>query len=205
MRLFVTGTGTDIGKTYVSCGMLRQRPIRALKPVMSGYDPARAAESDAGRLLTAQGSAPSADAVAAMSPWRFSAPLSPDMAARHEGRAIDFDALVDFCKSAGPALIEGVGGVMVPLDDRHTVLDWIAALDIPVLLVCGSYLGALSHTLTALRCLRVAAIAVNETAFSPVDIFETAAVLARFSDAPIHIVRRGATDFASLSTLLGAE
>ena len=85
------------------------------------------------------------------------------MAARKEGKAVDFGALVDFCRRAiaacpGTLLIEGIGGVMVPLDEKHTVLDWMAALNIPVVLVAGSYLGSLSHTLTALDAMRSRAI-----------------------------------------------
>ena len=79
-----------------------------------------------------------------MSPWRFAAPLSPDMAASRERRSIPFDALVAHCRAAserrGVTLIEGIGGVMTPLDAEHTVLDWIAALGAPALLVVGSYL-----------------------------------------------------------------
>ena len=92
-----------------------------------------------------------------MSPWRFAAPLAPDMAAAREGRALDFDRPDRVCRHAIDArtdvlLIEGIGGIMVPLDERHTVLDWMVALRLPVLLVAGSYLGTISHTLTAVRC-----------------------------------------------------
>ena len=206
MSLFVTGTGTDIGKTHVSCGILRARPMRALKPVMSGYDPADPAASDAARLLAAQGIAPTEAAIAAISPWRFAAPLSPDMAARAEGRRIDFDALVAFCRSDDPVLIEGVGGAMVPLDDRHTVADWIGALAMPVLLIGGSYLGALSHMLTALAALRdarIAAVVINETPGSSVELADTVATMRNFCAAPLHVITRdGATDFAALAALI---
>ena len=81
---------------------------------------------------------------------------------------------------------------MVPLDDRHTVLDWMAALNIPVVLVAGSYLGSLSHTLTASTCLRrrdlvIKALVVNETPGSTVPLADTLATLKRFA-APIPIV-----------------
>ena len=83
-----------------------------------------------------------------------------------ENRAIDFDALVDFSRDAvaatkGTLLIEGIGGIMVPLDDKHTVLDWMTALHIPLVLVTGSYLGTLSHTLTASTCWPAAASSSN--------------------------------------------
>ena len=85
---------------------------------------------------------------------------------------------------------------MVPLDRRHTVLDWISALSVPALLVTGSYLGTLSHTLTAVgvlraRSVKLAGIVVNESETQPVDPGETAGVLARFlADVPIRVVGR---------------
>jgi len=89
--------------------------------------------------------------------------------------------------SADRVLIEGIGGVMVPLDERHTVLDWMSALRLPVLLVAGSYLGTISHTLTALRVLAqrnltIAAVAVSESATPGAPLDETVATIARFSD-----------------------
>jgi dethiobiotin synthetase len=114
-------------------------------------------------LLAALGREAGAAELDAIAPWRFAAPLSPDMAAALEGREIDFDALVAFSRRAVSAdfhapLVEGVGGVMVPLDQTHTVRDWVAASGLPAVLVAGSYLGSMSHTLTALEALaRVAA------------------------------------------------
>jgi dethiobiotin synthetase len=209
--VFVTGIGTDIGKTYVTAGLIRAlrstgRPVSALKPVASGFDPAQPEASDAGALLAALGDG----RVEEISPWRFRAPLSPDMAAAREGRQIDFSELVALCRrpSATVRLIEGVGGVMVPLDNRHTVLDWMAAVGAPVLLVAGSYLGAISHTLTAFeaviqRSLSVLALVVNESP-AGVDLCETAATLSRFVAAPIHVVQRqaGASAFAPIAALI---
>ena len=82
-------------------------------------------------------------------------------------------------------LIEGVGGVMVPLDQDNTVLDWIAELELPVILVAGSYLGSISHTLTAAEVLDqedcdLHTIGVSETEGSHVPLYETVATIARF-------------------------
>ena len=95
----------------------------AIKPIISGFDPARAGDSDCGVLLRALGLPLSDEEIEDISPWRFAAALSPDMAARHEGKEIDFEQLVSFCETAieeaeGDMLIEGVGGVMVPLDQK---------------------------------------------------------------------------------------
>lgn len=196
--LFVTATGTEVGKTFVAAGLVRAlrragRKVAALKPVVSGFDPEAAASSDPGVLLAALGRAVTPEAVAEIAPWRFRAPLSPDMAARLEGRCVDVEALTGFCRARlaafdGVVVIEGVGGVMVPLDDRHTVLDWMTALDLPTVLVGGSYLGAISHTLCALDVLQrhgvaVAALLVSETPGSGVALDATVATLGRFAGA----------------------
>ncbi len=202
--IFVTASGTEIGKTFVTCALIHQLReqdygVRALKPVATGVTSDTLITSDSGILLSAMGQPIDAGQVASVSPWRFREPLSPDMAAEREGRSIPFDELVAFCREdAGEdvTLIEGIGGVMVPLDRRHTVLDWITALAAPALLVTGSYLGTLSHTLTAAGMLRarnveIAGIIVNESETQPVAAEETADVLARFvADVPIRVFGR---------------
>jgi dethiobiotin synthetase len=209
---FVTATGTDIGKTFVASGLIRHwraagRQVEALKPVATGFDPASAGASDAGALLTALGRPVTPAEIDRISPWRFAAPLSPDMAAKRENRSVDFDALVQFSQNAVAGnsdmlLIEGIGGVMVPLDESHTVLDWMIALNIPLVLVTGSYLGSLSHTLTALdvlarRGLAVKAVIVNETPGSTVTIESTIGTLAGLARAiPIAGMRRTAAESA---------
>lgn len=204
-RYFITGTGTDIGKTWLAAALCRPWTaagvaVEALKPVMSGYDPGNPQESDAGALLAALGRPVTEQELARIAPWRFGAALSPDMAAAREGRAIDFGQLVAFCRQPrgdlDVLLIEGVGGCMVPLDDMRTVRDWIKALDMPAVLVGGSYLGSLSHTLTALASLRemavpLAALVVNESVSSPVGLDETAAVLGRHAPGvPLFPIER---------------
>lgn len=204
--LFVTASGTDVGKTFVTLELIAELKaagyrVHALKPVASGFDAANAHDSDTGKLLQAQGLALNSANFDAVSPWRFTAPLSPDMAAAREGRTVPFDALVDFCRAPRDAdivIIEGIGGVMVPLDAEHTVLDWIVAVGAPALLVVGSYLGSLSHSLTAAlalrsRGVRTLGVVVSESAEQPVPVAETAAALARFvQPTPVRIVPRGA-------------
>jgi dethiobiotin synthetase len=197
--VFVTGTGTDVGKTFVSAALIRHwraagRAVEAIKPLVSGFDATAGAASDPGMLLAALGRPASMAEIEHISPWRFAAPMSPDLAAAREGRTVDFKALVAFCREAAAAasrgllLIEGVGGVMVPLDETHTVLDWMTALRFPVLLVTGSYLGTISHTLTALhvlaqRNLDIAAVVVSESPQSGAPLDDTLATITRFADS----------------------
>lgn len=193
---FVTSTGTDVGKTFVTAGLIRRlreagATVDALKPVVSGYDSSVVETSDPAVLLDALGRPRTADEIDRIAPWRFRAPLSPDLAAAREGRSVDFEALVDFSRTAvvgarGTLFIEGVGGIMVPLEAKRTVLDWMAALDIPLLLVVGGYLGTISHTLTALdvlakRRLNITAIVVSESERNPVELKDTVASIARFT------------------------
>lgn len=203
--LFVTSCGTGRGKTYVSERMIRAwradgDAVRALKPVISGYDPSDAATSDTGLLLSAIGEKLSPEAIDRMSPWRYAAPLSPDMAAALEDRTVPVDDIISYCRSAIESatargehlLIEGAGGVMVPLDETRTMRDLMVALEIPVVLVVGSYLGSLSHAMTALEALHVRQIVVdrivvNETADSNIPLTETRDTLARFvGDIPME-------------------
>jgi dethiobiotin synthetase len=193
---FITATGTDIGKTFVARGLIGAlraggRAVAALKPVVSGFDAAEAVGSDSGLLLAALGRPVTPETIAEISPWRFAAPIAPDMAAAREGRNLDMRELIRFCHAAiaaepGVLLIEGAGGLMSPVSVEHIMLDWIVALGLPVILVAGSYLGTISHTLSALdvlarRNLKVAAVVVNETPGSPVRLDETCDTLARFA------------------------
>lgn len=199
--VFVTGTGTDVGKTFVTAALVRHlqgagKAVDAYKPVVSGFDPANSATSDPGILLAALGRGATADEVERIAPWRFAEPLSPDLAAEQEGRAIDFKAVAAFSQAAsegrGTVFIEGVGGIMVPLDQNHTVLDWMSALRLPVLVVAGSYLGTISHTLTALhvlaqRNLDIAGVVVSESAIPGASLDDTVAAIARFA-VPIEVI-----------------
>jgi dethiobiotin synthetase len=110
-------------------------------------------------------------AIAAICPWRFLAPLAPDAAARAEHRTLPFAEVRDWCvrelaEDTRPTLVEGAGGVMSPIAEDGLVLDLVTALGLPSLLVTGVYLGAITHTLTALAALRgrgcgVRAVVVN--------------------------------------------
>ncbi|MDE3060945.1 MAG: dethiobiotin synthase [Pseudomonadota bacterium] len=195
---FITASGTGVGKTLVTtalCWQLRQagKKLIALKPVISGYDP-RDPQSDTALILQSCGLP--MGAAEAISPWRYAAPLSPNMAAAREGNPVDMAALVEFCrqKQEEYRMVEGVGGAMSALTGHHTVLDWIEALSWPVILVGGSYLGALSHTLTALEALhargaRVHALIVSESQDSPVTLTETVETLEKFVRPGLPVVQ----------------
>jgi dethiobiotin synthetase len=214
--LFVAGTGTDIGKTHVACALIqavraRGLTVDALKPVVSGFDPAAPDASDPGRLAQALGEP---DALPRISPRRYRAPLAPNLAARLGGETLQLDDLIDDCRARlarldrDLLLIEGAGGVMSPLTDDATNLDLMLALDLPVLLVAGSYLGTVSHVLTALEVIRsrgltVAAIVMSESLDAP-DLAQTADMLRTFETrAPLILAPRSAAwDATALADLI---
>lgn len=210
--LFVAGAGTEVGKTYVTAALTRHlrdegRAVRVLKPVASGMppmgDPAFAV-SDTGLLLAAQGCPITPETVAACSPWRFTAPLAPDLAAAYEGRHLALADLVAWCTAQREALapgttllVEGVGGLMSPVTQEATGLDWLKALRLPALLVTGSYLGAISHALTAAETLRAHGVAllgvvVSEGLDAPTPPESVADSIARHVAAPVAVLHRGA-------------
>jgi dethiobiotin synthetase len=201
MSLFITATGTGIGKTLVTtalCHQLRQqgKKITALKPVISGMD---ASDNDCTHILKSNGIIPSEAALKTISLYRYRAPISPDMAAAREGNPIDLQSLIDFSLAASrqpltTTIVEGIGGIMTPLNTQHTVLDWMTALNWPTILVTGSYLGSLSHTLMAIETLRhqpiaLRAIIVSESLEQPVPLDDTIATLKKFTPAYIPIVK----------------
>ena len=218
---FITATGTAIGKTYVTASLAAAlsdngRSVRVLKPIITGFTDNAPEDSDTAHLLHSLEQSLTPETIDACSPWRFPEPLSPDMAARREGRSIDFTALVNFCRDAQSGsedilLIEGIGGAMVPLNDSYTVLDWMEALTAPALVITGSYLGTLSHTLTTVAAIQernilIAGIVVVESEDSPVPLNETVNTMERFlTGVPLASLVRGdekSTDLAKLRDLI---
>lgn len=198
-RYCITATGTDIGKTLVTaalCYQLRQQgvSVRAIKPVASGFNEQNPWQSDAGQLLAAQELG--LELLDEICPWRFAAPLSPDMAAVREGKQPDFNEIVRFCQSARTdtiTLIEGAGGVMTPVTATHTMLDLFSALQGKLILVAGSYVGTLSHTLTALeaieqRRIELAAIILSQSRDTAASMEETVAAMNRLMKKPVPIL-----------------
>ena len=197
---FVTSCGTGRGKTYVSQKLISDwcaagETVDVLKPVISGFEMKTAAKSDTGLLLKAAGYDVTEETIYRTSPWRYEVPISPDMAAAREGQVVPVDEIICFCRARiveaerlnRSLLIEGAGGVMVPLDGHRTMRDLMTSLDIPVVLVVGSYLGSLSHTLTAIEALksadiRIDRLIVNEGTDSNIPLSDTLYALERFID-----------------------
>jgi dethiobiotin synthetase len=168
-RFFVTGTDTHVGKTQVSAALLGlmcergHRPF-AFKPFESGMA-SLDTPSDSLRLQRAAGGWQPLDTI---SLFRFKAPVAPAIAAREERRATSWSQVLKTFRSfgRGPGVVEGAGGLFVPLDERHDVLDAIAALKLPVVVVARAGLGTINHTALTLEALAARSLAVAAVVLS---------------------------------------
>lgn len=162
--LFVTGTDTGVGKTFVACALAaalrtRGRRVAVMKPVETGVD---AEPEDAVRLRAAAGDTASLDDIC---PYRLRAPLAPSIAARLEGVTIDPAHIVALITrrtaEADVLLIEGAGGLLVPVTTTATWLDVVMRARVPVLVVGANRLGTINHCALTVSVARAAGIAVG--------------------------------------------
>src|SRR4051812_42256898 len=155
--VFVTGTDTGAGKTVLAGAVAaaltaRGERVAAFKPVLTGLDePAPPGWPRDDELLAAA----AGNDVAAVSAHRYGPPVSPHLAAELAGETLELDALAGAARAAarGPAVlvVEGVGGLLVPLSPVATVRDLAAALALPVLVAARPGLGTINHTLLTLE------------------------------------------------------
>lgn len=170
--LFVTGTGTGVGKTIVSAALLAAmraagKPVRAHKPVVTGVDePSPEWPPDHELLALAAGMRPED-----VSPLRYGPAVSPHLASALAGERIDRGELVENAHAAeigeSALIVEGVGGLLVPLVDEYTVCDLMRDLGLPALIVASPTLGTINHTLLTLHTARGAGLDVRAVVLTP--------------------------------------
>ncbi len=205
MQYFVTATGTDIGKTFFIeriCQKLidEGNRIEVIKPIISGFKDGDET-SDSARILKVLNLDLNQENFDKISPYRFLAPLSPNIAAALENKEINFAELVKFCQEKIDLakadnynlLIEGAGGVMTPINNEKTFADLIAELKIPAILITANYLGTISHTLTAISALQSQRIEIAKIIFNckedNVDAASNLETLKKFTNIPIDEIR----------------
>jgi dethiobiotin synthetase len=157
---FVTGTDTGVGKTVVTAALalcLKQQGLRVgvMKPIETGYAPDGSTVADADRLRT---TVEAPDPVGIVNPYRFSAPLAPLAAARLAGSPIEMDRIVAAYETLAAGhpvvVVEGIGGIMVPISPQSTVRDLIVRLGLPAVVVGRVTLGGVNHALLVVEALR---------------------------------------------------
>lgn len=164
MRLFITGTDTGIGKTFVTAGLVRAlraagRDASAAKPVASGYERIDGLyrNADLDTLAAASGHCPGELCV-----YGFTPAIAPHRAAELSGVEMRLAPIVEAVERLAARhadlLVEGVGGFAVPLSPTLMLADLIRALGLPVLLVVGVRLGCISHALLSAGAIRAAGL-----------------------------------------------
>jgi dethiobiotin synthetase len=233
--VFITGTDTGVGKTFVACALVaaaraRGQRVAVLKPIETGcrQNGPDLVPADAVALGRAAGSEQS---VASLCLYRFAPPVAPSVAARRTSTKIDLDHIVaharDLRTTTDFFLVEGAGGLLVPLDEHHTMADLVVRLALPIVVVARAALGTINHTLLTIeaarqRGLHILGVVLNRTDPRPgPDDPDNGAEITRFAGVPIlgtlpHVPAVGpdtapyaAADLAQrhldLSAILGPE
>lgn len=168
---FVTGTGTEVGKTVVAATIARAlaargEPVAVFKPCVSGLDDG--GEPDHALLRRASGSHQTDDEIA---PYRYGPPVSPHLAAELAGEAIDPAVLTIAARAAAEraeVLVgEGVGGLLVPLTLGYLVRDFARDLGLPVVVAAAPGLGTINHTLLTVEAARAVGLEVELVVLTP--------------------------------------
>ncbi len=169
--LFVTGTGTEVGKTVVAAAIARSlatagRKVAVFKPAVTGLEDE--GEPDHALLRRAAGRSQRDEEIA---PYRFGPPVSPHLAAELAGETIERRRLLDAARAAADgadALVcEGVGGLLVPLAPRYSVRNLAVDLGLPLVVAASPGLGTINHTLLTLEAARSAGLEVAAVVLTP--------------------------------------
>lgn len=169
--IFVTGTGTEVGKTVVAAVIARTlsasgREVAVFKPAVTGLE--EEGETDHALLRRAAGSKQSDEEIA---PYRYGPPASPHLAAALAGEKIDFERLLASARAAAASsdalVCEGVGGLLVPLSDGYLVRDLAVDLALPLAIVAPPGLGTINHTLLTIAAARAAGLKIVAVVLTP--------------------------------------
>jgi len=170
---FVTGTGTEVGKSVVAAVVAHTaaaagRSVAVFKPAVSGLDELEGVEADHELLRRASGSKQSDDEIA---PYRYGPAVSPHLAAELAGEAIDPALLRERARagaaSADVLVAEGVGGFLVPLTRDYLIRDFAVDLGLPVVIVASPGLGTINHTLLTIEAVRGAGLSARAVVLTP--------------------------------------
>jgi dethiobiotin synthetase len=174
-KLFVSGIGTEVGKTVVSAILVEAMKANYWKPVQAGdldnTDTMKVRQwTSQGRVFYAEG-------------YRLQSPMSPHAAAQAEGLHIDLECL-SLPDHQGPLVVEGAGGLLVPLNDHDLMLDLITLLQIPVVLVSRHYLGSINHTLLSVFALQTRKIPIAGIIFNGETNEATESYILKYTQVP---------------------
>ncbi|MBI5681819.1 MAG: dethiobiotin synthase [Deltaproteobacteria bacterium] len=196
--IFITGTDTGVGKTFVAGLIVKALKkhgvdVGVMKPVETGCRKKKDTliPEDAVFLKNCAGVNDHLDII---NPYRFKEPASPSAAARISCRRIKLPKISDCYKKLASyhdfMVVEGAGGLLVPLNDKETIIDLIKLLRLPIVIVTASKLGAINHTLLTVRCaidsgIKTLGIIFNNTTSNKKTVLANPAEVRRFTDIDI--------------------
>jgi dethiobiotin synthetase len=197
---FISGTDTNVGKTVVTACLAtlfksRGEDVGVMKPIETGVDPecSSSANSDAKLLIEVTGVQ---DTLEEVCPYRLKTPASPYQAARIEGKELDPEKILERFRGLqskhSMVLVEGIGGLMVPITGQYNVADLALQMNLPLIIVSRVQIGTLNHTLLTLNAarqhgLKVAGVILNPVHEGALDVIEEeqGSLIEKFSDTPI--------------------
>jgi dethiobiotin synthetase len=176
-RYFVTGIGTEVGKTVASAILTQALAADYWKPVQAG-------ELNNSDQLTVKGLVDNNTSVFHPESYRLNQPMSPHAAAERDGIEIDLSS-IKAPKTNNHLIIEGAGGLLVPLNSKDTILDLIETLDVEVILVSRHYLGSINHTLMSIDVLKQRNISIKGILFNGNENKDTESIISKMSEVKV--------------------
>ena len=176
-KLFITGIGTDIGKTIVSSIIVEALKADYWKPIQSG-------DLSFTDTMKVQSLITNSTSVFHQESYKFVNPLSPHAAAALEETRIDLERIKS-PETTNNLIIEGAGGLLVPLNDKHFIIDLITHLDAEVILVSRNYLGSINHTLLTYEALKQRNIKIKGLIFNGNENLATENSIINYTKLPV--------------------
>jgi dethiobiotin synthetase len=175
---FVTGTDTEVGKTHVTCLLLKQYAVQGLKvigmkPIAAGCELVNGewVNDDVQKLIAASNITAPLDLI---NPYRFKEPIAPHLAAEKSSVTIEIETIVSAFKQlqtmADVVIVEGAGGFLVPLNAKANMADLAIALGLPTILVVGMRLGCINHSLLTVEAIKARGLVLHGWVANHIDV-----------------------------------
>ncbi len=200
-NIFITSTGTNLGKTYCTVEILkelasRKIKINGFKPILSGFNSYSIADSDSYKILETKNINPKLENIKEITPWLFKSPIAPSIAAVNENKSLKYQEVLKWCSKKSNNseinIFEGAGGIHVPIEGTKTILNLIQELKCKVVLIVGNYLGSVSHTISAIKNiqhenLEIINVIINENNDNDINIDDTKNLINSVFESKIRI------------------
>ena len=200
-NIFITSTGTNLGKTYCFVEILKELGHRKIiansyKPILSGFNFDNIVDSDSYKIIQTRNITPDIDHIKNITPWLFQSPIAPSIAAMKENKTLKYEEVLKWCLKKsninGINIFEGAGGIYVPIEGKKTILNLIKELECKVILIVGNYLGSVSHTISAIKNIQhedieIINVIINKNNDNDVNIEDTKSLINSVFNSKVKI------------------